>query len=359
MAIYLKQNDKLVTMVEQPYEAEELLQKLLADYPGLLAGDEDDGSRKWLLVQRELSIAADENGAGRWSIDHLFIDDRGIPTLVEVKRSSNTEIRRQVVGQLLEYAANAVAYWQLDKLRTTFEANCEAAGMDPSQEISEFTDESEPDSFWEQVRTNLAAGKLRLVFVADAIPSELARIVEFLNEQMTTTEVIALEVKQYVEEGGQRQTLVPRIVGRTEAARQTKRAGRDPQFKTIDDLKAYVSDEAVRSFIESVPRRLGELFPDAEVRIGIPGSGQSAMRVRGKARVQWWYAKRWMYAWSQYRFDGDEEFLKSRLSKPDEVRPGETVGTGEWGGIRFHIMNDADLQVFEEFAQRILSEVSA
>ena len=107
--IYLKQEDELVAMVAQPYEAEDLLQELLAKYPGLLAGDEDDTSRKWLLVQRELGVASEEDGAGRWSIDHLFIDDRGIPTLVEVKRSSNTEIRRQVVGQLLEYAANASA----------------------------------------------------------------------------------------------------------------------------------------------------------------------------------------------------------------------------------------------------------
>ena len=137
MPIYLKQGDELVAMVEQPYEAEDLLQELLAKYPGLLAGDEDDTSRQWLLVQRELGIASEEEGAARFSIDHLFIDDRGVPTLVEVKRSTNTEIRRQVVGQLLEYAANASAYWQLEKLRASFEANAEAEGKDPSEEISE------------------------------------------------------------------------------------------------------------------------------------------------------------------------------------------------------------------------------
>jgi hypothetical protein len=31
-----------------------------------------------------------------------------VPTLLEVKRSSDTRIRREVVGQMLDYAANGV-----------------------------------------------------------------------------------------------------------------------------------------------------------------------------------------------------------------------------------------------------------
>jgi|AntDryMetagUQ889_1029465.scaffolds.fasta_scaffold41126_1 hypothetical protein len=38
-AIYLKQGDQLVDMVEQPYEAEAVLRRLQADYPNLLAGE--------------------------------------------------------------------------------------------------------------------------------------------------------------------------------------------------------------------------------------------------------------------------------------------------------------------------------
>jgi len=38
--IFLIQNDgQLVEMREQPYDSEELLHRLLADYPNLLAGD--------------------------------------------------------------------------------------------------------------------------------------------------------------------------------------------------------------------------------------------------------------------------------------------------------------------------------
>jgi hypothetical protein len=59
-----------------------------------------------------------------------------------------------------------------------------------------------------------------MVFVADRIPTELRRIVEFLNEQMSPGEVLAVEVKQYV--GKELKTLVPRVHGQTAAAQQKK-----------------------------------------------------------------------------------------------------------------------------------------
>ncbi|MBS1252773.1 MAG: hypothetical protein MAG451_01815 [Anaerolineales bacterium] len=111
--IYLLQEDgTLQSLSEQPYGSEDLLQMLLEKYPDLLAGDQIDESepRRWLLVSREAGVPSEEDGYDQWSLDHLFLDQDGIPTLVEVKRSSDTRIRREVVGQMLDYAANAVVY---------------------------------------------------------------------------------------------------------------------------------------------------------------------------------------------------------------------------------------------------------
>jgi hypothetical protein len=222
-AIYLKHGNDLVEMVEEPYEAEEVLQRLLADYPNLLAGDQDAEPRKrWLLVQREVGIAGEEAGSDRWSVDHLFLDADAVPTLVEVKRSSDTRIRREVVGQLLDYAANAAVFWGPDKIRAAFESRYRDP-EDAAARLEAFLGNgSDPERFWAAVGVNLKAGNLRLIFVADEVPAELRRIVEFLNEQMKPTEVLALEVRQYVEQGGSRLTLVPRLIGETEAARQSK-----------------------------------------------------------------------------------------------------------------------------------------
>ncbi len=197
--IYLVQGDgQLVEMTEQDYASEDRLQELLAEYPNLLAGDQIDSNepRRWLLVSREVSLASEEDGVGRWSVDHLFLDQDAIPTIVEVKRSTDTRIRREVVGQMLDYAANAVVYWPVERLRAQLEAGRE----DYEQALTELLEvtEASPEEFWQKVKTNLQAGNVRLIFVADEIPTELRRIVEFLNQQMDPAEVLAVEIKQYV-----------------------------------------------------------------------------------------------------------------------------------------------------------------
>lgn len=256
--IYLRQGSTLIAMAEQPYATEQILQQLLEDYPELLAGD-DAGSepRRWLLLEREAGLGSDDSGASRWSVDHLFADQDGVPTLVEVKRSSDTRIRREVVGQMLDYAANAVVYWRLDWLRAAFEALCEKRGTSAEAALAGFLNsDDDPDAFWERIRTNLAAGRLRLVFVADEIPGQLRRIVEFLNEQMATTEVLAIEIKQYVDTGGHHQTLVPRLLGQTEAARQVKgqptgrRWDRDSVLLELDTKRGKAEGDVARRIFQ-------------------------------------------------------------------------------------------------------------
>jgi hypothetical protein len=250
--VYLVRDDgKLVEMSEKDYDSEDLLQRLIAYYPNLLAGDQVDAEdpRRWLLVAREVDLASEEEGSGRWSVDHLFLDQDAIPTIVEVKRSSNPEIRRKIVGQMLDYAANGVVYWPVSELRARWEAGQE----DSEAELSEFLGpEAEPEEFWQKVEDNLRAGRVRLLFVADEIPSELRRIVEFLNEQMSPAEVLALEIKQYVGEG--MKTLVPRIIGRTEEAQQKKSGGALAR-RQWDEQSFFAQMESDRSSEEIVVAR--------------------------------------------------------------------------------------------------------
>jgi hypothetical protein len=215
--IFLLDSDQsLVPMLETPYEAEVLLQELLAEHPDLLAGEQVDpeNPRRWLLLKREAGVPIEEGGTAHWALDHLFVDQDGIPTLIEVKRASNRQIRREVVGQMLDYAANGTLYWSVEKIRAVFEEQYRMISVDPVVVLADFLGtEEDPEGFWTKVKTNLQAGRMRLVFVADEIPRELVRIVEFLNEQMDPASVLALEVRQYL--GGGRKTLVPRIMGQT------------------------------------------------------------------------------------------------------------------------------------------------
>lgn len=213
---FLQSNAQLMPMQETPYDSEKLLQQLLADHPDLLAGEQINSiaPRRWLLITREMGVPDEEDGSVRWALDHLFLDQDAVPTLVEVKRSNDSRIRRKVVGQMLDYAANAVAYWPVEEIRTKFETRCEKAGENPEETLAQFLgSDNEGEVFWQRVKTNLQAGRIRLIFVADQIPPELRRIVEFLNQQMDPAEVLALEVRQFVGQG--MKTLVPRVWGQT------------------------------------------------------------------------------------------------------------------------------------------------
>lgn len=227
-AIYLVHPDgQLIAMTEQGYVSEDRLQRFLEEYPDLLAGDQMDGAepRRWLLISREMSVPSSEDGGARWYLDHLFLDQDAVPTLVEVKRSTDSRIRREVIGQMLDYAANSVVHWPAERIRTQFESSCTGRGEDPTDVLQGFLGpEADLEDFWSQTATNLQAGKIRLVFVADVIPPELRRVVEFLNSQMTPAEVVAVEVKQYI--GESLTSLVPRVVGQTARAQQSKASGR-------------------------------------------------------------------------------------------------------------------------------------
>ncbi len=270
---YLIQPDgNLIEWVEQEYDSEDLLQSLLADYPSLLAGDQIDPAtpRQWLLIAREMNLPSDDSSTGRWSVDHLFVDQDAIPTIIEVKRSSDTRIRREVVGQVLEYAANATLYWPIERIRAHFDA----ANSESQQQLADFLgNEGNPDQFWQQVDLNLKAGKIRLIFVADQIPLELQRIVEFLNEQMNPAQVLAVEVKQYI--AGDLKRISSRVIGQTIEAQDRKSVSSRPK-RQWDEESFLAELEARRGSQEAgVAKAILDWGKDRQLRMSY-GNGLHA-----------------------------------------------------------------------------------
>ncbi|HKI05865.1 MAG TPA: hypothetical protein VKK31_28045 [Thermoanaerobaculia bacterium] len=80
-----------------------------------------------------MGIPDQEQGGSRWALDHLFLDQDGVPTLIEVKRGRDPRTRREVVGQMLDYAANSVLYWTADALQGWLAKRYEREGLDPEQ----------------------------------------------------------------------------------------------------------------------------------------------------------------------------------------------------------------------------------
>jgi len=216
--IYTVADGKLTAMSPAAPENEDTMQRLVADYPEIIA--DRDGAL--LLIRREQPIG-DGTAESRWSLDHLFVTRDGVPVLVELKRAVDTRLRREVVGQMLDYAANATAHWKAGVIAASFSATAASAGRDADALLAEFIGaDADPYTFWQQVDANFSAGRIKLVFVADVIPRELARIVEFLNEQMKA-DVRAVELSWF--EGQGVKAFTPRVIGETERAQAAKASG--------------------------------------------------------------------------------------------------------------------------------------
>lgn len=87
---------------------EDALQTLVERYPQVLPGKQmepnSDDPPRFMLLRREAPV-------GGWSLDHLMVDHHGVLTLIEAKLTQNPQSRREVVGQIMEYAANARKAW--------------------------------------------------------------------------------------------------------------------------------------------------------------------------------------------------------------------------------------------------------
>jgi hypothetical protein len=217
---------ELTLLGPSKHETEARFQEALARYPEVIAGFATSGEAngRLLLVANEAEILTATEEQRSFAIDHLFVDSNAVPVLVEVKRSSDTRIRREVVGQMLDYAANARVTWTADSLREAFAATCEVLDRSGEAELTALFDgDGAPADFWSDVHANVSSGRMRLVFVADELPESLVRVIEFLNEQMSPAEVLGVEILQYRSTGPEPEVVyVPRLVGATTKAKAAK-----------------------------------------------------------------------------------------------------------------------------------------
>lgn len=199
--LFAMHGTKASKMKVEEFSSEDILQMIIAENPDLLSRARGcEQQTKLYLVEREQTAKVAEDHGNSFSLDHLMVDEKGIPVLVEVKRSKDTRIRREVVAQMLDYACRA-SMWTADELKRKFVENNH--GLE--------NDERFDEEFWNTVAENLKADKMRLVFAADEIPETLRVLIEFMDRTMKDIEVYGVELKQY--KAGDTSLLAKRVVG--------------------------------------------------------------------------------------------------------------------------------------------------
>ncbi len=212
---------------------EDALQLLLERFPQVIPGRQiDPGAEdppRFVLLRREAPL-------GAWSLDHLLVDQAGVLTLLECKLAQNAESRRDVIGQIIEYAANAKTAWGEGRLRDLANSYWLSRGRALNDVLKEAFELEDLEGFWSTVESNLEQGNSRLIVAGDEIRPEVRRMLEYLNEEMQHVEVLGLELRCYGS-AEDRVVLVPTIIGQTQARVDRRKAGSERRIWSVSRLR--------------------------------------------------------------------------------------------------------------------------
>lgn len=201
------------------YIDEAHLQGLLAAHPTLIPGVGPNAR-----VCREF-----RSGIG--PADLVVVDlDSGI-TLVECKLASNPQIRREIIGQVLDYASQL---WRMsvDEFDSRWAVR--------TQE-SLFVDPDNASDLRELVEAGLATGQFRLVLAVDVINQDLRRIVEYLN-LITSPSVAVIAVVYSRTQDDDVEILIPQTYGDQIAEVKATQQGRARPSWAVSDFSDWVAE---------------------------------------------------------------------------------------------------------------------
>jgi hypothetical protein len=163
---------------------ENWLQNLIYSNTNLLPVNEIEPAFSPLIpICRELPTPAGP-------LDILFCNDRGMLTLVECKLWRNPEARREVVGQILDYAKE-FSRWSYEDLNEAISRR-NGKGNSLFQIICGINSEIEESEFVDSVSRNLKSGKFLLLIVGDGIREGVENISNFLQKHASLNFTFAL-----------------------------------------------------------------------------------------------------------------------------------------------------------------------
>ncbi len=156
---------------------------------------------------------------GSNAIDLVGVDRQGSIVVVECKLEANREARRQVIGQILEYAGqlHGMEYEEFERL--PYKAISASLASHMGQPLADIVEELLPaeaewsrDDFRNRVQESLRDGDFRLVIAINGMNDDLEGIIEYLNSR-GGVRLEALEIQQFNDSTRPVQVLVPEVDG--------------------------------------------------------------------------------------------------------------------------------------------------
>lgn len=186
---------------------ESWLQEILYAEPSILPTNEVDGVYSNLIpIGREIAVPSGY-------IDNFYISSKGYLVIVETKLWRNPESRREVVGQILDYAKD-VQLWDYEELDNIYKENHNKSLFEEFVDKGYYSKEDESD-FIDIVTKNISNARFLLMIVGDGIREGVENMVSFLNSNPTMQYRFALcELEVYEVENGKR-LVIPNLTLKT------------------------------------------------------------------------------------------------------------------------------------------------
>lgn len=185
--------------------SEKWLQDFLPLCPDVLpVADIDSNYADLTYVCNEASIKTSKKGTGH--VDVIFISKSGRLVLVETKLHRNPESCREVLGQILDYAANIRASdWDYSTLNDLYGKNDLYSDMQ-----KKFKDLPDEDTFIQNVNRYIKQAEFLMMIVGDTIRPTVENIATFVNSPIDMKYKLALcEIKTY--KMGDKYLVIPQL----------------------------------------------------------------------------------------------------------------------------------------------------
>ena len=253
---------------------EATLQRLLFDHPECLPiAAIDPAYANSVPVCRELSVPAG-------SVDALCVNALGRLTLCEFKLWRNPQARREVIGQILDYAKD-LASWNYEDLQRQVSL---ALGREGSNVLYELVSERNPDlveaEFVDNVTRHLRRGEFLLLIIGDGIRERAEKIVDFVQSHSGLRFNLALVEAALHQDGAERLLVQPRVLARTEIVERFVVEGATPVQSAEEEPDVPEGDwerETGRFWRAVFSEDFAFADPDSELEDGFPKS----VKVRG------------------------------------------------------------------------------
>lgn len=194
--------------------SEAQIQDLVHKHPQSLPIEEVDPSFKGpVAICRELMTPAGP-------IDNFLVTASGLPILVECKLWRNPEGRREVVGQIIDYAKE-LSRWTCSDLQREVSRRLGRSGnamLDLVREVDPSVDEI---AFNDALSLNLRRGRFLLLIVGDGIREGVETIVEYLQRHAGLHFSMGLVEMPIFVMPGNELLVTPRVLARTVSITRT------------------------------------------------------------------------------------------------------------------------------------------